>query len=146
MSKLCEVYIRVENWQLSGQLLKKHLGQLMLHEKGKARKDPAIPAGCLWGSLVDAADPAFAHFLKTLIPGLTTQLCPHHAAVPGSRQDPGALCPAVGPQGAAETPAPRGEPWVPADALIPWRVGNPLAVAGKIALLVQTIRAQHWEA
>lgn len=52
MSKLCDVYIRVENWQLSGQLLKKHLRQLMmLHKKGNARKDPKIPAGCRlsWG-------------------------------------------------------------------------------------------------
>lgn len=131
MSKLCEVYIRVENWQLSGQLLKNDLRQLMLHEKGKARKDPEIPASCHGDSRVDASDPAFAHLLKALIPGLA-----HRPAVPPSRS---------GTPGHCRTPAPKGEPWVPAGVLISWRVGKPLAVPGKIALLVQTIRAQRWE-
>lgn len=113
-------------------------------EQGRTPKY-LLAAGCLGGSRVDASDPAFAHLIKTLIPGLIAQLCPHHAAVPGPQWDPGALHPAAGPRGVAQSPAPKGEPWVPADVLISWRVGKPLAVAGKIALLVHTIRAQHWE-
>lgn len=57
----------------------------------------------------------------------------------------GRAWPAAGPWGTAGTPAPKGEPWVPADVLISWRVGKALALAGKTALLVQTIRALCWK-